>query len=167
MLIPAGGRLSQPVPSLARWCPGAGIVAAVGASLVHGLGQDPVGAWPALVLAGAFELLMTLIRAEKWAHVGVLAASRAGQPVPVIGIDAPPALTGGPSLEQAIRAWHSAGHIQRELRREQGSRSGEIGPAFASWADLGGLGRAAAVAAAEAADLAFRRGSRPRERAPG
>jgi uncharacterized protein DUF2637 len=45
---------------------GAGIVATTGANLAHGLGHGLVGAlvsaWSAQALAGAFELLMTLIR---------------------------------------------------------------------------------------------------------
>jgi hypothetical protein len=45
---------------LARWCLGAGIVATTGANLAHGIGNGPIGAlvsaWPALALAGSFEL---------------------------------------------------------------------------------------------------------------
>jgi hypothetical protein len=56
------------VPALARWCLGADIVATICANVAHGLGHGPVGAlvsaWPALVLAGSFELLMILIRSE-------------------------------------------------------------------------------------------------------
>jgi hypothetical protein len=66
MLILDASRRNQPVPALARWCLGAGILATVGANLAHGLGHGPIGAlvssWPALALAGSFELLMTLIR---------------------------------------------------------------------------------------------------------
>jgi len=44
-------------------------VATVGANLAHGRGHGPIGAlvsaWPALALAGSFELLMTLIRTGK------------------------------------------------------------------------------------------------------
>ena len=68
MLILDANRRSQPVPPLARWCLGAGIAATIGANLAHGLGHGPIGAlvsaWPALALAGSFELLMTLIRTE-------------------------------------------------------------------------------------------------------
>ena len=43
-------RRSLPVPRLAAWSPGAGIVATVGAHLAHGVGYGPVGAlvsaWP-------------------------------------------------------------------------------------------------------------------------
>src|ERR1700734_2354712 len=62
-LILAANRRNQPVPPLARWCLGAGIAATIGANLAHGLGHGPIGAlvsaWPALALAGSFELLMT------------------------------------------------------------------------------------------------------------
>ena len=68
MLILDASRRHQPVPPLARWCLGAGIAATIGANLTHGLGHGPIGAlvsaWPALALAGSFELLMTLIRTE-------------------------------------------------------------------------------------------------------
>jgi hypothetical protein len=63
MLILEASRRHQPVPPLARWCLGAGIVATIGANLAHGIGDGPIGAlvraWPALALAGSFELLMT------------------------------------------------------------------------------------------------------------
>ena len=66
MLILDASRRHHPVPPLARWCLGAGIAATIGANLAHGLGHGPIGAlvsaWPALALAGSFELLMTLIR---------------------------------------------------------------------------------------------------------
>src|SRR5580700_3033508 len=71
MLILDANRRHHPVPSLARWCLGAGILATIGANLAHGLGHGPIGAlvsaWPALALAGSFELLMTLIRTESQA----------------------------------------------------------------------------------------------------
>jgi Protein of unknown function (DUF2637) len=60
MLILDANRRHQPVPPLARWCLGAGILATIGANLAHGLGHGPIGAlvsaWPALALAGSFEL---------------------------------------------------------------------------------------------------------------
>ena len=66
MLILDARRRHHPVPPLARWCLSAGIAATISANLAHGLGHGPVGAlvsaWPALALAGSFELLMTLIR---------------------------------------------------------------------------------------------------------
>ena len=56
MLIFDANRRNRPVPPLARWCLGAGIVATVGANLAHGLGHGPIGAlvsaWPALALVG-------------------------------------------------------------------------------------------------------------------
>ena len=60
MVVLDASRRNQPVPRLAAWSPGAGIVATVGANLAHGLGHGPVGAlvsaWPALALVGSFEL---------------------------------------------------------------------------------------------------------------
>jgi hypothetical protein len=68
MLLLDASRRNQAAPPLARWCLGAGIVATIGANLAHGLGHGPIGAlvsaWPALALAGSFELLMALIRTE-------------------------------------------------------------------------------------------------------
>jgi hypothetical protein len=69
MLTLDASRRNQPVPLLARWCLGAGIVATVGANLAHGLGHGQIGAlvsaWPALALAGSFEMLMTLVSTGK------------------------------------------------------------------------------------------------------
>src|SRR6185437_11385901 len=71
MLILDANRRGRPVPALAHWCLAAGIVATICANLAHGLGHGPVGAlvsaWPALALAGSFELLMLLIRAGQHA----------------------------------------------------------------------------------------------------
>jgi DNA-binding transcriptional regulator LsrR (DeoR family) len=39
-------------------------------------------------------------------------------PVPIADSDAPPALTGAPSIERTVRAWHHAGHSQRAIARE-------------------------------------------------
>jgi hypothetical protein len=43
MLILDASRQNQPVPRLARWCLGAGIVATIGANVAHGLGQWGAG----------------------------------------------------------------------------------------------------------------------------
>jgi hypothetical protein len=60
MVVLDACRRDQPVPRLAAWSLGAGIVATVGANLAHGVGHGPVGAlasaWPALALVGSFEL---------------------------------------------------------------------------------------------------------------
>ena len=65
MVVLDASRRNQPVPRLAAWSLGAGIVATVSANLAHGVGHGPVGAlvsaWPALALVGSFELLMMLI----------------------------------------------------------------------------------------------------------
>ena len=74
MVVLDASRRSQPVPRLAAWSLGAGIVATVGANLAHGVGHGPVGAlvsaWPALALVGSFELLMMLIRAGRGTRAG-------------------------------------------------------------------------------------------------
>jgi hypothetical protein len=38
--------------------------------------------------------------------------------MPLMEPDVPPALPGAPSLEQTVRAWHTAGHTQRAIARE-------------------------------------------------
>jgi hypothetical protein len=115
MLILDASRRNQPVPALARWCLGTGIVATIGANMAHGLGHGPVGAlvtaWPALALAGSFELLMTLIRTSRQAEA-VLA-----EPSP--GLSAVlPSPGGAPSLTEVVQTWNEAGHSQRAIARE-------------------------------------------------
>ena len=44
MVVLDASRRGQPVPRLAAWSLGAGIVATVGANLAHGVGHGPVGA---------------------------------------------------------------------------------------------------------------------------
>ena len=60
IVVLGASRRNRPVPRLAAWSLGAGIVATVGANLPHGVGHGPVGAlvsaWPALALVGSFEL---------------------------------------------------------------------------------------------------------------
>jgi hypothetical protein len=77
-----------------------------------------VSAWPALALAGSFDLLMTLIRTG---HPESAAPSRftsMDQPMSVVEQDASRVWTEAPSLEQTVRAWHAAGHSQRAIARE-------------------------------------------------
>jgi hypothetical protein len=123
MLTLDANRRRQRVPLLARWCLGAGIVATTGANLAHGLGHGPIGAlisaWPAVALAGSFELLMTLIRTGCGA-ASSSPESAAPHPAPIMEPDAPLALTGTPSLDQTVRAWHAAGRSQRAIARELG-----------------------------------------------
>ena len=60
MVVLDASRRRQPVPRLAAWSLGTGIVATVASNLAHGIGDGPVGAlisaWPALALVGSFEL---------------------------------------------------------------------------------------------------------------
>jgi hypothetical protein len=124
MLILDASRRHHPVPPLARWCLGAGIAATIGANLAHGLGHGPIGAlvsaWPALALAGSFELLMTLIRTGPPAQTTATSTSqmdRAGQAA-AHGVPHVPAST--PPVEQTVRAWHQAGRSQRAIARDLG-----------------------------------------------
>jgi hypothetical protein len=122
MVVLDASRRNQRVPRLAQWSLGVGIVASVGANLAHGLSHGPIGAlvsaWPALALVGSYELLMLLIRSGRevdFAHVISGPASYApppsahGEPQVV-----PPML----SLEQTVRARHTAGHSQRAIARD-------------------------------------------------
>jgi hypothetical protein len=84
MLILDANRHHRPVPSLARWCLGAGILATIGANLAHGLGHGPIGAlvsaWPALALDAADVVGSHLRRAAARRHDPVVAGpSRAGR----------------------------------------------------------------------------------------
>jgi Protein of unknown function (DUF2637) len=122
MLILDANRCHRPVPPLAQWCLGAGILATIGANLAHGLGHGPIGAlvsaWPALALAGSFELLMTLIRTESRSSPTPARSVYVDQPLPIVEDDTPLAPPEAPSLEQTVRAWHNAGHSQRAIARE-------------------------------------------------
>jgi hypothetical protein len=118
MLVLDGNRRGRHVPALAHWCLAAGIAATICANLVHGLGHGPVGAvvsaWPALALAGSFELLMLLIRAEREAM--------AEPNFSTIELPKVPGSTdlslGTPTLAATVRAWHEAGQSQRAISRE-------------------------------------------------
>ena len=124
MLILDASRRHQRVPPLARWCLGAGIVATIGANLAHGLGHGPIGAlvsaWPALALAGSFELLMTLIRAQPHAPRTAFPQGRERQAASTVEHDAPRVPAGAPAVEQTVRAWHATGRSQRAIARELG-----------------------------------------------
>jgi hypothetical protein len=123
MLILDANRRNLPAPPLARWCLGAGIAATIGANLAHGLGHGPIGAlvsaWPALALAGSFELLMTLIRTERQSTTERAPGLPVSPAAPIASHEAPTAVPPpAPSLEQAVQAWHSAGHSQRAIARQ-------------------------------------------------
>ena len=122
MVVLNASRRNQPVPRLAAWSLGAGIVATVGANLAHGVGHGPVGAlvsaWPALALVGSFELLMMLIRTGRGTRPGEAEPEPWHQVVPPLVQEAPPELTAAPTLKQTVRARHESGHSQRAIARE-------------------------------------------------
>jgi hypothetical protein len=121
MVVLDASRRNHPVPRLALWSLGAGIVATIGANLAHGLGHGPVGAlvsaWPALALVGSFELLMALIRKHHQAGAGQ-ATGTANDVTPGLARPGPPVAQLAPTLEQAVRDLHAAGHSQRSIARD-------------------------------------------------
>ena len=122
MLILDANRHHRPVPPLARWCLGAGILATIGANLAHGLGHGPIGAlvsaWPALALAGSFELLMTLVRSESRANIAPIVGARVNQRVSALSNHRPSSPAEVPNVEQTVLAWYNVGQSQRAIARE-------------------------------------------------
>jgi hypothetical protein len=122
MVVLDASHRGQPVPRLAAWSLGAGIVATVGANLAHGVGHGPVGAlvsaWPALALVGSFELLMMLIRTGRRTRADKAGGEPRYQSVPPLAHEAPLELSAAPALEQTVRARHEAGLSQRAIARE-------------------------------------------------
>jgi hypothetical protein len=122
MVVLDASRRDHRVPRLAALSLGAGIVATVGANLAHGLSHGPIGAqvsaWSALALVGSFELLMLPIRTQRQGNADRPADAEPNHLVPALGHDEPPVVPPTPSLEQTVRAWHSAGHSQRAIARD-------------------------------------------------
>jgi hypothetical protein len=108
MVILDANRRNRPVPPLAAWSLGVGIIATIGANLAHGLDHGPIGAlvsaWPAVALVGSYELCMLVIRPAR---------NSATEPV-TKGADT----LAAPSLEQAVRERYDAGSSQRAIARE-------------------------------------------------
>jgi hypothetical protein len=67
--LPCSVRRKTPVPAVAQWILGLGIAATLSANVAHGLGHGLAGAavaaWSAVALAGAYELLMMVIRSSQ------------------------------------------------------------------------------------------------------
>jgi len=122
MVMLDASRRSQRVPRLAGWSLAVGIVATVGANLAHGVVHGPIGAlvsaWPAVALAGSFELLMMLIRTGHRDGAAPSAGAAPHHLAPASNHDVPVVTSPTPSLEQTVRAWHKAGHSQRAIARE-------------------------------------------------
>ena len=122
MVVLDASRRGRPVPRLAAWSLGVGIVATVGANLAHGVGHGPVGAlvsaWPALALVGSFELLMMLIRTGRGTRPDEAEPEFRYQAAPALVQETPPELTVAPTLEQTVHARHKAGQSQRAIARE-------------------------------------------------
>jgi hypothetical protein len=103
MVVLSAARHRVPVPSLARWLPGLGIAATLTANMAqgwsHGLAGAVAAAWPAVSLAGSYELLVWLIRtsvaaergpsAEHPSHRAACRAAIGSLPVPAADGDRP------------------------------------------------------------------------------
>lgn len=122
MVVLDASRRNHRVPRLAAWSLAVGIVATVGANLAHGLGHGPIGAvvsaWPALALVGSFELLMLLIRTQRQDGADQSADGAPNHSAPALEQNAPSVVQPALSLEQTVRARHSAGASQRAIARE-------------------------------------------------
>jgi hypothetical protein len=118
MVMLDANRRHQPVPALAKWSLGVGIVATIGANLAHGMGHGPVGAlvsaWPAVALVGSYELLMALIRSERRIAFDAVGHHE----TPPAGLDEPAESTEPPTLDQVVRARYAAGESQRAISRD-------------------------------------------------
>lgn len=122
MVILDANRRHHPVPALAKWSLGMGIVATIGANLAHGVGHGAVGAlvsaWPAVALVGSYELLMALIRTEPRTAPEPVAGPAENNAPSIPEPDVPRAPVEAPTLEQVVRARHEAGDSQRAIARE-------------------------------------------------
>jgi hypothetical protein len=85
MVMLDSARRTRPVPALARWLLGVGIVATLAANVAHGLGHGLTGAavaaWPAVALVGSYELLMMVIRGSQVPAEATSEAGRGADPL--------------------------------------------------------------------------------------
>jgi len=114
MVVLDASRQNHPVPRLALWSLGVGIVATVGANLAHGLGHGPIGAlvsaWPALALVGSM-LIRSGHRGDAEHSTDIVSDDDA----PTLAHDEPRVVL---SLEQTVRERFSAGQSQRAIARD-------------------------------------------------
>jgi hypothetical protein len=122
MVVLDASRRHHPVPPLAKWSLGVGIVATIGANLAHGLNHGPIGAlvsaWPALALVGNFELLMLLVRTHQQATPVGTHDVTANYFEPPTSHDGPFEEPTASPLEHTIRSWHAEGRSQRSIARD-------------------------------------------------
>jgi len=120
-VVADASRRGQPVPRLAAWSLGAGIVATVGANLAHGIGDGPVGAlisaWPALALVGSFELLMMLIRTGRGTQVGDTGPGPRYQAAPPLAQGQTHPRPSGMTQLTDLELRHSMRHCSTDLAR--------------------------------------------------
>ena len=79
MVMLDSARCKTPVPALARLLLGLGVAVTLAANVAHGLGHGPVGAvvaaWPAVALAGSYELLTMVIRSSEAVPHGAIGSA--------------------------------------------------------------------------------------------
>jgi hypothetical protein len=120
MVILDANRRNRPVPPLAAWSLGVGIVATIGANLAHGPIGALVSAWPAVALVGSYELCMLVIRPAQRPTTEPSVKRAESPSAPAVDHEEPPAPDDVPMLEQTVRARHEAGSSQRAISRETG-----------------------------------------------
>jgi hypothetical protein len=86
-------------------------------SLPPRLYHAPTHVWPALALAGSFELLMTLVRTGRQPTVRERSGVSVSRQPRIMHHDAPPSLKADPALEQTVLDWCHTGHSQRAIAR--------------------------------------------------
>ena len=125
MVVLYAARHRVPVPSLARWLLALGIAATLTANMAQGWSHGPIGAvvaaWPAVSLAGSYELLVWLIRTCGVADRGPSAARlctgapccAAQRPLPASAADGEH--PGGSEHGTSGLAWRPAGQGAGQL----------------------------------------------------
>ena len=120
MVVLYAARHRVPAPCLAHWLLGLGIAATLTANMAQGWSHGPVGAvvaaWPAVSLAGSYELLVWLIRTSgaierrsSAGHLGEDAACRgAGSPTPAVAVDREHSRSGH---ELSAQGWRPTGQL--------------------------------------------------------
>jgi hypothetical protein len=103
----------MPIPALARWLLGLGIVASLAANIAHGLNNGLTGAvvvaWPAVALVGLYELLVMVIRDSQAAMADTAKDARAADPLQEQATGAAAGVGAGGALDVAAAAVSAAG----------------------------------------------------------
>jgi len=141
MVILYAARRRVPVPSLARWLLGTGIMATLTANMAQGWSHGPVGAvvaaWPAVSLVGSYELLVWLVRTSGTVERGTstehlrngAACRAAARPLPASAVDRD--RLSGSGRDMSDPSPRSAGQAGQSAILASGQRDGEVPKASA------------------------------------